>query len=731
MNSSTRFDRSRPGAPPAIKGIDEKSTTVVLPRVASLDLSLGGLAQTALAGTHPAVQPDRVPPQLRELLAELSSLGMDSDTISAAVAADAVDAALNDLRMRKDAQLIARNLQLLQSIRGGIKRADTDYYPDAVLSMTDDVRALIILLVSHVVRMRLASKSTASTRRRLARGALSLYIPLTQRVGMAVYTRELEDLALLTVNSERYEELQRAKLTAIDAERDVLARLTRRAAGAISAMPGDSAVHLMLRSLYGVYVDSLDSHNDSSSFRHVEMEILVPSIEACYHALDALFVEWECVPGTFRDHIVRPRSYFDRSLEADVLVSGQALRVVIRTQAMRASAELGILLPWSMLPVPEDWVQSSAADSDLDWSWGFEDLGEAWANLRKKLHAPSVFCLTPDRDIVPLPRGATAIDFAYRIHTEVGHRAAYARIDGADAPLTAPLETGETVEIVRSEDDAAAPKPEWLHAARSPLARRAIQGGLDMKAHIHSIVSGREQLREALERQGVDLVEALAEQMLSTAATHFKADGLDSLFLAISEGDLSAGEVSSFVLREIERNDARRSRGLQERRWDHVGLSDSIDMGSIEATYILVARCCLPYPGDEIVGFLTRGRGISVHRTDCPNVEDLRRQPRRLIPVKWKDLPEGRFRVGIRAQADPRDFLLADILRVLAEMGVETISASASRPSPRVRLSLTCELLDFVELESIITSINAVNGVDQAHRWVPRDYDELISDAEP
>lgn len=247
-----------------------------------------------------------------------------------------------------------------------------------------------------------------------------------------------------------------------------------------------------------------------------------------------------------------------------------------------------------------------------------------------------------------------------------------------------------------------------------------------MRAHIHSIVAGREELREELEREGVDLVHALAGRMLSRAAENFGFGDLDSLFYSISSGAIPVTDVSSFIVGIVDRRHRRRRTRADEGRYGDA--RTAVEVGSFQDLSMQFARCCLPYPRDDIVAFVARGGRLSIHRTDCPNMESIAASRRRFVPAQWKKVPEGTFRITIRADAEPRSFILADVVRVLAEIGVETLSAQESSPRPRVNLRVSCELPEVMDLNKLLASIDAIEGVDNARRLTSQDQGDLADD---
>jgi GTP pyrophosphokinase len=428
-----------------------------------------------------------------------------------------------------------------------------------------------------------------------------------------------------------------------------------------------------------------------------------------------------------------PKFNLYQSLHTSVIgPEGKPLEVQIRTRAMHRTAEFGIAAHWKYKQLARGDARGEAlsgVDGEtqwltqmLDWQSETADSGEFMANMRLDLYADEVFVFTPAGDVVALPRGSTPVDFSYAVHTEVGHRTVGARINGRLVALEYELRNGETIEILTSKAPDAGPSRDWLEFVGSSRARSKIKQWFSRERRVDAIEKGREDLRKAIAKQGVGWKRLMAGSELAAVAQQMNYLDLDALYRAIGDGHITAGTVANHLTSRVadETEDditdvAVPSIEAPARASEAVVVEDTDDV------WVTLARCCTPVPRDEILGFVTRGRGVSVHRTDCPNAADLKSDPERLIPVRWDTSAPATFRVTVRVEALDRKHLLRDTTTVLGDLHVNILSAQVTTQRDRVAyLRFTFELADITHLDHILNQVKRIEAVFDAYRVVPR-----------
>jgi GTP pyrophosphokinase len=451
-------------------------------------------------------------------------------------------------------------------------------------------------------------------------------------------------------------------------------------------------------------------------------------VKDCYAALGTLHSLWRPIPGRFKDYIAMPKFNLYQSLHTTVVgPEGKPLEVQIRTKAMHRTAEYGIAAHWkykqSMRGPGSGETETQWLSQMLDMQSETKDSSEFLRNLRLDLYADEVFVFTPKGDVKTLPRGSTPVDFAYAVHTEVGHRTIGARVNGRLVALEYELRNGETVEILTSKAPDAGPSRDWLEFVGSSRARSKIRQWFSRERRVDAIEKGREELRKAVAKHGVGWRRLLAGPELLAVARQVNHPDLDALYRAIGDGHLSAQSIAQqLVAGSDEDEDDDTGEPLPARLTTPAAQpSEAVVVEGSNDVWVTLARCCTPVPRDEILGFVTRGRGVSVHRADCPNAEDLRRNPERLIPVQWDVHAPASFRVTIQVEALDRKHLLRDITTVLGDLHVNILSAQVTTQRDRIAYSrFTFELADIAHLDHVLNSVRRVDAVYDAYRVVPR-----------
>jgi guanosine-3',5'-bis(diphosphate) 3'-pyrophosphohydrolase len=555
---------------------------------------------------------------------------------------------------------------------------------------------------------------------------LEIYSPLAHRLGMFQIKWELEDLGFQTIHPKRFQEIRNLVGKAEDERARYLDEVVEAVTAQLRRAKVKADVEGRPKHLYGVYEKmQLRGKEFSEIYDLVGIRVLVETVKDCYGALGAIHSLWKPIPGRFKDYIAMPKFNMYQSLHTTVIgPEGRPLEVQIRTHQMHRTAEYGIAAHWRY----KEGGKKKDETSDLawlaqmlEWQRDMSDPREFMEGLRIDLYDDRVFAFTPKGDVVDLPSGSTPVDFAYAIHTEVGHRCMGAKVGGKLVPLDYRLQTGDTVEILASKARDSGPSRDWLQVVATPRARNKIRQWFSRERREDAIDMGRDMLQRELRRQGLPLKRLTTEETLGRVATELKYPSLDAMMVAVGEGHVSPQSVVSRLTRMISADEEEVVEVPPARPVRLAPRSDQpVVVAGADDLWVNLARCCTPVPGDEIVGFVTRGRGVSVHRADCPNAEALTRERDRFIDVSWSVGKGTSFVVSIQVEALDRKKLLGDVATALSEQQVNILSATTTVGKDRVaRLRFTFELADIAHLSSVLKAVKKVDGVFDAFRTVP------------
>jgi GTP diphosphokinase / guanosine-3',5'-bis(diphosphate) 3'-diphosphatase len=664
----------------------------------------------------------------------LADLGMDTTTLVAALLHDVVEdteQGLGEVRtdFGDEIAAIVDGLTKLDRIEYRSREQEqAENVRKMIVAMARDIRVLIIKLADRLHNMRTLDSLTRRKQEEKAIETLEIYGPLAHRLGIFQIKWELEDLAFKTLHPKRFDEIEHLvgkaeheRADYLDAVLDAVNQHLRRAK--VKADVQGRPKHL-----YGVYEKMvLRGKEFSEIYDLVGIRVQVETVKDCYAALGAIHSLWKPIPGRFKDYIAMPKFNMYQSLHTTVIgPEGRPLEVQIRTEQMHRTAEFGIAAHWRY----KEGGKKKDETSDLAWlaqmlEWQREmsDPREFMEGLRIDLYDDRVFAFTPKGDVVDLPAGSTPIDFAYAIHTEVGHRCMGAKISGKLVPLDYRLQTGDTVEVLTSKARDAGPSRDWLQVVSTPRARNKIRQWFSRERREDAMDTGRDLLQRELRRQGLPLKRLTTEDTLGRVATELKYPSLEALMVAVGEGHVSPQSVVIRLTRLIS-GDEEEEVAAEVPPARPVQLTHRADRPVVVAgaddLWVNLARCCTPVPGDEIVGFVTRGRGVTVHRADCPNTQALALEPDRFIDVSWRAGKGTSFVVSIQVEALDRKKLLGDVATALSEQQINILSATTTVGKDRVaRLRFTFELADIAHLSSVLKSVKKVDGVFDASRIVP------------
>jgi GTP diphosphokinase / guanosine-3',5'-bis(diphosphate) 3'-diphosphatase len=670
----------------------------------------------------------------------LAGLGLDTTTLEAALLHDTVedtDVSVADLEsgFGPEVSRIVDGLTKLDELSFRSREHEqAENVRKMIVAMAGDIRVLLIKLADRLHNMRTLSALPKDKQRRIATATLEIYAPLAHRLGVQQVKWELEDLSFKTLHPGPYHEIASLVEKRRGERQQYVEGVLEAARARIREAGLKAEVDGRPKHLYSIYEKMVVGGKEFNEIYDLAgIRVQVESVRDVYAALGAIHSLWKPIPGRFKDYIAMPKSNMYQSLHTTVVgPQGRPIEVQIRTKEMHRTAEFGIAAHWRYKEGRDGKKAKEAADlawlgQMLEWLKDMADPREFMEGLKIDLYGGQVFCFTPKGDVMNLPAGATPVDFAYAIHTEVGHRTIGAKVNGKLVPLDYELRTGDTVDILTSKAQGEGPSQDWLRWVKTPRARNKIRQWFSRERREDALEEGREQLQRLMRKQNVPLKRLATEDALEELADEMKFPSLESLYVAIGEGQVSPQSIVARLARRIQGSTEEDVTEVPLARPVHLGQPSSTDVTSgvvvpgSEDVWVRLARCCTPVPGDDILGFVTRGQGVSVHRTDCPNAKSLISQPERLIDVTWKAGKPTSFVVAVQVEALDRTRLLSDVATVLSDHHVNILSATSAVGRDRTTmLRFTFELADITHLTEILGAVKKVENVYDAFRVVPR-----------
>ncbi|MFP5351650.1 MAG: RelA/SpoT family protein [Actinomycetota bacterium] len=665
----------------------------------------------------------------------VASLGLDETTVAAALLHDAVEdtpLTLADVEEALGFEVAALidGVTKLDKIRfRSAEQTRAENLRKMIIATAKDIRVLLIKISDRLHNMRTLAPLAPEKREMIARETLEIYAPLAHRLGMYAIKWELEDLGFATLHPKRFEEID-ALVQQRQPERErLLEDVLNQIQTKLREVKIKAEVSGRPKHLYAIYEKIvLGGKTLDEIFDLVGMRVVVENVKDCYAALGAIHTLFTPVPGRFKDYIAMPKFNMYQSLHTTVMgPGGRAMEIQIRTEEMHQAAETGIAAHW----LYKEQRRGKAGGEDLAWlqrmmDWQRESIDpkDFMESLKIDLFADEVFVFTPKGDVISLPRGATPLDFAYSIHTEVGHRTVGARVNGRLVTLSHELVSGDSVEIITSKGPAS-PSRDWLQVVKTPRARNKIRHWFARERREDALAQGRESLLASMRKQGLPVDKISKSDLLDQVAEQLRYSDVDSMHVAIGEGHLSPQSVATRVIRLFQPDLEEEAEPIQPptRRPRSARRGKGVIAEGFDDLLVRLARCCTPVPGDRIVGFLTRGRGVSVHREDCPNAKSLQAQDQggRMIEVWWDDRQQGTFVVTIQIEALDRTKLLRDVTAAISDQGLSIVSSSTRSGKDGIAtLNFTFELADASHLDHVIQSVKGVDSVYDAYRVVPR-----------
>jgi GTP diphosphokinase / guanosine-3',5'-bis(diphosphate) 3'-diphosphatase len=684
----------------------------------------------------------------------LAELGMNTETICAALLHDTIEDTtytLNELRSEfgEDVAALVDGVTKLDKVKYGAS-AEAETVRKMVVAMSRDIRVLVIKLADRLHNMRTLRYMPRDKQERKSRETLEIYSPLAHRLGMNTVKWELEDLAFATLYPKRYDEIARL-VSQRSPRRD---QLLQEVIESLSADMHEARIKGTVtgrpKHYYSIYQKMIARNVEFDDiYDLVGIRVLVDSVRDCYAALGTIHARWNPVPGRFKDYIAMPKFNMYQSLHTTVIgPGGKPVELQIRTWSMHKRAEYGVAAHWKY---KEDMVTNgpviaapAKADKDqtkrsqeaaemawlrqlVDWQRETEDPAEFLDSLRFDLAGAEVYVFTPRGEVIALPQGSTPVDFAYAIHTDVGHRTTGARVNGRLVALESTLDHGDTVEIFTSKSQEAGPNRDWLNFVKSARARNKIRQWFSKERREAAVEAGKDQIAKVMRKQGLPLQRLMSAETLKGIAAELRYPDLAGLYAAVGEGRISAQAVVSRLVRAVNgmigaQEDLAEVTPIPPKA-PKVSRSRSagdsgIEVEGVADVWVRLSKCCTPVPGDEIQGFVTHGHGVSVHRSNCVNLEHLSdTQRERMVPVHWAPSDASVFLVAIQVEALDRTRLLSDVTRVLSDQHVNILSASVQTTRDRVALSrFTFEMGDPKHLGDVLRAVRNIDGVYDVYR---------------
>jgi GTP pyrophosphokinase len=670
------------------------------------------------------------PVAVAEILAEL---GLDPNTIAAALLHDTVeDTNYSQEQLRSEfgdeiATLVEGVTKLDRLTYGPTAEAET--VRKMVVAMAKDIRVLVIKLADRLHNARTWQYVEPESSARKARETLDIYAPLAHRLGMNAVKWELEDLSFRFLEPKKFDEIERL-VAERSPSRD---RLTNEVIQVVEKDLAEQGVNAIVtgrqKHLYSVYQKMVVRGREFNDiYDLVGIRVLVDDVRDCYGVLGAIHARWSPVPGRFKDYIAMPKFNLYQSLHTTVIgPSGKAVEIQIRTHEMHRRAEYGIAAHWKYKSAKRENVKDSPDVLWLkqlhEWQQETTDVSEFLDALRFDLHTPEVFIFTPKGSVIALPQGSTAVDFAYAVHTEVGNKCVGAKVNGKLVSLESPLANGDVVEIVTNKGEHAGPSRDWLNFVKSQRARSKIKAWFSRERREEAIDAGKESIARQIRKAGLPLQKILGGQVLLQVSHDLNYSDIDSLYAAVGDGLISSNSVVEKLMTAVGSEDV-----------DDPGIStiiantdtskifrrsaSGVIVEGVDDVLIKLARCCTPVPGDAITGFVTRGSGVSIHRSDCVNVADLKfHQGDRILKVSWDPSAKTVFLVNIQIEALDRSRLLSDITRALSDQEVNILHAAVNTTKDQTAISrFTFEMADASHLDSVLATIRKIDGVYDVYR---------------
>lgn len=674
----------------------------------------------------------------------LANMGMDSHTILAGLMHDVIEDG-KDITYEKLASMFGQDIAgmvdgVTKLTKTGknemISREDiqAESFRKMFLAIANDIRVVIIKLNDRLHNMRTLQYCSEEKQIRKARETLDIYAPLAHRFGMGAMKCELEDLCMKYLWPEEYKKLEQAMIPYQEERMRTLNKAMEEIEKALKEAGIEATLSGRPKHFYSIYKKTVRQQKTIDEiYDLIAIRVIVNTVNDCYATLGIIHSLWKPMPGRFKDYIAMPKTNMYRSLHTTLFSNdgmGMPFEVQIRTPEMHKAAEYGIAAHWMYKE-----GRSNPDDLDSKLAWLREALSleadsnttrEFIENIRKDFFGDYVYVLTPQGKIIDLVTGSTPIDFAYRIHSNVGNHVQHAKVNGALVRLDYKLKNNDVVEIITSPN--AAPSYDWLKIAKTQQAKAKIRTWFKKANREENIQRGKDMLSEALKRQGAQLSDFTGKkEYFEDILKKFNMSDLDDVYASIGYGGITTGQVTNKLLEQAKKEAkaaaaAERLERLEEEqqsRPENRGNGKGVIVEGDTGMVVRFARCCTPLPGDDIIGYITRGRGVSIHRKDCPNIGDLLMDPERVVRAEWANNAKSSYTATIQVVADERTGLLMDVSQVLAGMNISITAMTAKVDKANqniIQIQLSFDVSSTEQLNNIIKSMRKVRSVKEVYR---------------
>jgi GTP diphosphokinase / guanosine-3',5'-bis(diphosphate) 3'-diphosphatase len=673
-----------------------------------------------------------------------AGMRLDTETLCAALLHDTVEdtsASIEEVRERfgeEIAQIVDGVTKLTGITFQSRDEAQAENYRKMMVAMASDVRVILIKLADRLHNMRTIEAMPKQKQLEKSRETLEIYAPIAHRLGIHAIKWELEDLAFATLHPRKYREIKELVSQQREDRERYVAEAGAYLAAELERLSISAQIAGRAKHFYSIYSKMTKKGREFNEIYDLTaMRVIVDSVKDCYGAIGVIHSLWKPLPGRFKDFIAMPKFNMYQSLHTTIIgPEGRPLEIQIRTQEMHEMAEFGVAAHWMYKQRPQAGGGDAGPDGDakmkwlrsmLDWQKEMSDPQEFMESLRIDLFEDEVFVFTPKGEVKSLAAGATPLDFAYEVHTEIGHRCVGARVNGKIVPLHYELGSGDIVEILTAKRERG-PSRDWLAVVKTTRARNKIKQWFKAESREGTEHTGRELLQEHLKKQGLPAQKITGSALLADVIREMGYRKADDFYIALGAAKISPKVVVNKVLQRLKQGEAADGDtsasdlmrvGRPRQRPTTSSGKYGIRVDGVEDVMLRLAKCCRPVPGDPIVGYISLGRGITIHRKDCPNAKLLQRNPERFTDVGWEGDQETSFVVEIHIDAWDRHRLLEDLSRAFSESGANILEARCLSSPPMVKNRFVVELADTQSLKGAISRLRNTDAVFDAYRVTP------------